>query len=40
LHRNPNTGNPLLEDAALVPVLQTVHHDSEYPSHVTLPVIP
>jgi putative CocE/NonD family hydrolase len=40
LHRNPNTGDPLLEDAALVPVLQTVHHDSEYPSHVTLPVIP
>lgn len=40
LHRNPNTGNPLLEDAELVPVLQTVCHDAEHPSHVTLPVIP
>jgi putative CocE/NonD family hydrolase len=40
LHRNPNTGAPLLEDAALVPVIQTVHHDADHPSHVTLPVIP
>jgi uncharacterized protein len=40
LHRNPNTGDPLLDDAALVPVLQTVLHDRDHPSHVTLPVIP
>jgi putative CocE/NonD family hydrolase len=40
LHRNPNTGDPLLEDAALVPVVQTVLHDARHPSHVTLPVIP
>ena len=40
LHRNPNTGDPLLDDAALIPVLQTVLHDTEHPSRVTLPVIP
>ena len=40
LHRNPNTGSPILDDAALVPVLQTVLHDTEHPSRVTLPVIP
>ncbi len=40
LHRNPNTGDPLLDDAALVPVVQTVLHDTDHPSHVTLPVIP
>ena len=40
LHRNPNTGDPLLEDAALVPALQTVRHDAQHPSHVTLPIIP
>ena len=32
LHRNPNTGDPLLDDAALIPVLQTVLHDTEHPS--------
>ena len=31
LHRNPNTGEPLLEDAALVPVIQTVLHDARHP---------
>jgi uncharacterized protein len=40
LHRNPNTGGSLLDDADLVPVVQTVLHDAEHPSHVTLPVIP
>ena len=27
-------------DAELVPATQTIHHDSEYPSHLTLPIIP
>jgi len=40
LHRNPNTGEPLLDDAALVPVVQSVFHDADHPSRVTLPVIP
>jgi putative CocE/NonD family hydrolase len=40
LHRNPNTGKPLLDDAQLVPVLQTILHDAHHPSRVTLPVIP
>jgi putative CocE/NonD family hydrolase len=40
LHRNPNTGGSLLDDADLVPVVQTVLHDADHPSHVTLPVIP
>jgi putative CocE/NonD family hydrolase len=40
LHRNPNTGGPLLTDAALTPVLQTVLHDTQHPSRITLPVMP
>jgi uncharacterized protein len=40
LHRNPNTGDPLLDDAALTPVVQTVLHDTEHASRLTLPVIP
>ena len=38
--RNPNTGGPIGAEATLVPALQTVHHSSEYPSHLTLPVVP
>lgn len=40
LHRNPNTGGSLLDNAELVPVIQTVYHDGDRPSRVTLPVIP
>ena len=38
--RNPNTGGPIGAETTLVPALQTVHHSAEYPSHVTLPVVP
>jgi len=40
--RNPNTGNPLGQDgpADLQPALQTILHNSEYPSHIRLSVIP
>ncbi|MGQ4809646.1 Cocaine esterase [Candidatus Entotheonellaceae bacterium PAL068K] len=38
--RNPNTGRALGQDAALRPALQTVYHDRDHPSHLTLPVIP
>ena len=38
--RNPNTGHRPGMDAELVPATQTIHHDTEYPSHLTLPVIP
>lgn len=37
--RNPNTGNAFGADAVLKPAMQTILHDSEHPSHVTLPVI-
>lgn len=39
---NPNTGHPLGQDGPddLRPALQTVLHDSRYPSHILLPVIP
>ena len=38
--RNPNTGAPIGVDARLETALQTVVHTADYPSHVTLPVIP
>jgi len=38
--RNPNTGNPQGLDAEVRPADQTVHHDSKYPSHILLPIIP
>ena len=38
--RNSNTGEPIGTDAGFVSALQTVHHSTEYPSHVTLPVVP
>ena len=38
--RNPNTGAPIGADARLETARQTVHHSAQYPSHVTLPVIP
>ena len=38
--RNPNTGNPFGMDAELQPATQTIYHDGQYPSHITLPVIP
>ena len=38
--RNTNTGKIIAEDADLKPALQTVLHNAQYPSHVTLPIIP
>jgi putative CocE/NonD family hydrolase len=38
--RNANTGGPIGADTHVVSALQTVYHTREYPSHVTLPVVP
>ena len=38
--RNPNTGREPREEDELKPALQTVMHNTQYPSHITLPVIP
>jgi putative CocE/NonD family hydrolase len=38
--RNMNTGEPIGTDASFLSALQTVLHTSEYPSHVTLPIVP
>jgi uncharacterized protein len=38
--RNPNTGHELGADAELRPALQTIYHDRERPSRLTLPIVP
>lgn len=38
--RNPNTGRPFGEDEEKIRATQTIYHDSEYSSHIVLPVIP
>ena len=38
--RNTNTGNVIAEDATFLPAMQTVLHDSQHPSHITLPIVP
>ena len=38
--RNPNTGTPVESESTLVPASQTILHDAEHTSHITLPVIP
>ena len=38
--RNANTGETIGLDARFVSALQTVHHSSEFPSHVKLPTVP
>lgn len=38
--RNPNTGHGFGEDAELRKATQTIHHSEQYPSHITLPLIP
>ena len=38
--RNPNTGEPSHEAKRLGTAMQTILHDSRYPSHILLPVIP
>jgi uncharacterized protein len=38
--RNPNTGEPAALARQTRPAMQTVFHDSKYPSYVVLPIIP
>ncbi len=38
--RNPNTGHAFGADAELAVARQTILHDSEHPSYVTLPIVP
>jgi len=38
--RNPNTGHTFGADAELKEATQTVYHDTRYPSHILLPIIP
>jgi hypothetical protein len=38
--RNPNTGHPQGMDAEMQPAAQAIHHETAYPSHVILPLIP
>ena len=37
--RNPNTGHRFGEDAILQKATQTIYHDSQYPSHIILPIV-
>jgi putative CocE/NonD family hydrolase len=37
--RNPNTGNSFGEDTILKVAQQTIYHNKEYPSHVSLPIV-
>ena len=37
--RNPNTGHKFGEDAELQKAQQTIYHNSEYPSHIILPIV-
>jgi putative CocE/NonD family hydrolase len=38
--RNMNTGGKLGEETEMRPALQTVYHDTQHPSRLTLPIIP
>jgi hypothetical protein len=38
--RNTNTGEQIGTDSNFVSALQTVLHSTEYPSHITLPIVP
>ena len=38
--RNTNTGELIAGDSELRPAMQTVLHSSQFPSHVTLPIVP
>ena len=37
---NPNTGEPLNDHRRMIDADNTIYHDREHPSHITLPVIP
>jgi hypothetical protein len=38
--RNPNTGHPFGQDADLRVARQTIYHDAQHPSAITLPIMP
>ena len=38
--RNTNTGNVISEDRHFKPAMQTILHDAQHPSHITLPIVP
>jgi putative CocE/NonD family hydrolase len=38
--RNLNTGNIAYSDTQMQTATQTIYHNAQYPSHITLPVIP
>ena len=38
--RNTNTGKRIAEDAEPKPALQTILYSAQYPSHITLPIVP
>ena len=38
--RNTNTGNTIAEDTEFKPALQTVLHNAQHPSHISLPIVP
>ena len=38
--RNTNTGNVIASDGEFSPAMQTILHNSDHPSHITLPVVP
>ena len=37
--RNPNTGGEISSECRMIPALQTVYHDAERPSHLTVTII-
>jgi putative CocE/NonD family hydrolase len=37
--RNPNTGHPLFQDAEVTVAEQTIFHDKDHPSTITLPIV-
>ena len=37
--RNPNTGHPFGQDAELKVADQTIFHDKDHPSIITLPIV-
>ena len=38
--RNSNTGGEISGDLVLLPALQKILHTSDYPSYITLPIVP
>ncbi len=38
--RNTNTGGCVAEDAGFRPAMQTILHNTQHPSHITLPIVP